>query len=98
MPNRTSEKLFTEAWAISSKGLRSLNQDAEFWWQATEPALAVIFSQAGYNTHAQSSSLLFHRQMIIPSLGPRPSAQRAPHEWGRGFMTDGFSPLEYSWS
>ena len=56
-----------------------------------------MLAQAGYDTHAQYSSLLFHRQMVVPSLGPRPSAQGAPHKW-RSFMTDDFSPLEYSWS
>ena len=56
-----------------------------------------MLSQAGYSIHAQYSSLLFHQQMVIPSLGPRPSSQGAPHKW-RSFMTDDFSPLEYSWS
>ncbi|MCJ1458498.1 hypothetical protein MMC28_008871 [Mycoblastus sanguinarius] len=56
-----------------------------------------MLSQAGYDTHSQYSSLLFHQRMVVPSLGPRPSARGIPHNW-RSFMTDDFSPLEYSWS
>ena len=77
--------------------LHSQNRDAEFWWRATGPSLALMLSQAGYDTHSQYSSLLFHQQVIAPSLGPRPSTQGAPRSW-RSFMTDDFSPIEYSWS
>ena len=56
-----------------------------------------MLSQARYDTHAQYRSLLFHQQMVVPSLGPRPSTQGTPHKW-KSFMTDDFSPLEYSWS
>ena len=56
-----------------------------------------MLSKAGYDAHAQVSGLLFHQRMIVPSLGHRPSTQGAPYKW-RSFMTDDFSPLEYSWS
>lgn len=56
-----------------------------------------MMQQAGYDPHSQYEGLLFHFLYIIGRLGPRPREPGPPRHW-KSFMTDDFSPLEYSWS
>lgn len=52
--------------------------------------------EAGYDLRSQYLGLLFHLRHIAPRLGPAPCKNTPPH-W-KSFMTDDFSPLEYSWN
>lgn len=52
--------------------------------------------EAGYDSAAQYSGLDFHLRYIVPKLGPVPRPG-SPPAW-KSFMTDDFSPLEYSWN
>jgi len=75
--------------------LQCSDDDSRFWWRETAPFLGIILDKAGYTIHSQYSALLFHFGQVVPHLGPRPSNGN-PH-W-RSFMTDDFSPIEYSWA
>lgn len=61
------------------------------------PSLAVMLQEAGYDLHSQYESLLFHYRYVIARLGVRPTADGLPSNW-KSFMTDDFSPVEFSWS
>jgi hypothetical protein len=53
--------------------------------------------EAGYDLQSQYFGLIFHLHHIIPRLGPAKTAVNGKPAW-RSFMTDDFSPLEYSWN
>ena len=93
----SNRSVTSDAWIVLSRWLTPANADSNFWWQATGPALASMLSEAGYDLHAQYHSLLFHYRFVIERLGPRPTPLGEPAKW-KSFMTDDFSPLEYSWS
>lgn len=52
--------------------------------------------EAGYDSITLTRGLDFYSRFVVPFLGPRPLESRA-RNW-KSFMTDDFSPLEYSWS
>lgn len=52
--------------------------------------------EAGYDLQSQYANLIFHLYNVVPRLGPANHATSTPN-W-RSFMTDDFSPLEYSWN
>lgn len=56
-----------------------------------------MYLEAGYDLHGQYEALLFHYFLLVPALGPRPTINGSPKSW-KSFLTDNFSPLEYSWS
>ena len=87
----------TRAWKVLHTCLRPRDEDSDFWWQTTGPCLALLMQEAGYDLHGQYEGLLFHVQYIIGRLGPRPLGPGPPKHW-KSFMTDDFSPLEYSWN
>lgn len=58
--------------------------------------LALLLHEAGYDIHNQYGSLLFFRHCIAGRLGARPTLTGSPQVW-KSFMTDDFSPVEYSW-
>ena len=87
----------SKLWVIIHRWLQPIDRDAAFWWQSTGSAIANMLSQAGYDQSAQLNALLFHFRYIINILGPSPSPSSRVPSW-RSFMTDDFSPLEYSWS
>ena len=86
----------SQIWTVVSKWLPTPNKHAAFWWEATGSTLGDMLSQAGYNEAAQVNALLFHYRYVITAFGPRPCPADQPR-W-RSFMTDDFSPLEYSWT
>ena len=88
---------FTQTWTILNKRSKLLSPDAQFWWRATGFPLAALMEAAGYDLHSQYSGLIFHMDLIVPHLGPKPSLAGPPTHW-RSFMTDEFSPIEYSWN
>ena len=63
----------------------------------TGPPLALLLLHAGYDLHSQYNGLLFHYQLNCLRLGARPGIDGVPRGW-KSFMTDEFSPLEFSWS
>ena len=72
-------------------------KDQTFWRQATGLPLARMLQEANYSFESQQSTLQFHSSQIIPRLGPQPLEKHGGIKW-RSFVTDGFFPLEYSWS
>jgi DMATS type aromatic prenyltransferase len=91
----------TLVWDSVSKWLPSRNEDCNFWWQKTGPHLASLLLQADYSVEEQYESLLFHYHLVVPHLGSRPKpslySDVAPAPIWKSFMTDDFSPIEYSW-
>lgn len=85
------------AWFLLSSILRPLSKDRFFWWQTTGAILAELLDQAQYSWIDQCSTLYFYYTFITPRLGPRPPKSAIQPKW-RSFMTDDFSPLEYSWT
>ena len=73
------------------------NADAAFWWQATGYILAEALQQAEYSLEEQYAYLLFHHNSVVAHLGPRPNIRSLSRMW-KSFMTDDFSPIEYSWN
>ena len=54
-----------------------------------------MLHEADYPLHRQYEFLLFHYYVVVPRLGPQPSPSGTP-PWN-SYMTDDFSPIEYSW-
>lgn len=75
----------------------SKDLDTDFWMSTTGNDLSILLEEAGYHREARNSSLNVLKTHIAPFLGPRPTQAGAPHNW-RSFMTDDYSPLEYSWA
>jgi DMATS type aromatic prenyltransferase len=59
--------------------------------------LEVLMDGAKYGPDEQQRVLTFVSDNVAPFLGPRPTSQQSTPQW-KSFMTDDFSPLEYSWS
>ena len=87
----------TEAFQVLNKWLHLPDEDAKFWWLSTGSPLAVLIHQASHSANSQYACLLFLYHCIVPFLGPRPMPSGRPANW-KSFMTDDFSPIEYSWS
>ena len=85
------------SWKAVRKGGSTSSKDVAFWWQATGPSLAVLLQEAVYDPQSQRNAISFHLNSIIPRLGPGPTADGLPTHW-KSFVTDDFSPLEWSWS
>lgn len=84
-------------WSLLSIFLRPLSTDRSFWWRTTGAVLAETLHQAKYSWMEQCSTLYFYYVFITPRLGPRPREPGCQPRW-KSFMTDDFSPLEYSWN
>jgi DMATS type aromatic prenyltransferase len=84
-------------WGAPAKihNLDSIN-NTKYWWKMSGMVLWALMEEAGYDIAAQYSSLIFHLHYIVPHLGPVPRLQ-SPPVW-KSYMTDDFSPLEYSWN
>lgn len=87
----------TKAWRVVAQESTPTDEDIAFWWQATGPLTASLLHEANYDLRSQQSHLRFYLKHLVRRLGPRPSADDRPSSW-RSFVTDDFSPLEYSWS
>ncbi|KAI9842246.1 MAG: hypothetical protein M1837_007391 [Sclerophora amabilis] len=86
----------SKVWKVLARQLQPPSEDSAFWWQMTGSVLGEFLAQAGYDLHSQYESLLFHFHVVAPRLGPRPTLDGLPRNW-KSFMTDDFSPIEYSW-
>lgn len=76
---------------------RSLAKDALFWWDYTSETLRKMLFHAGYSIRSQQNAMAFYYTVIAPSLGPSPTTRGDPRRW-HSFMTDDFSPIEFSWN
>jgi DMATS type aromatic prenyltransferase len=63
----------------------------------TGTILQTLLSRAQYSTERQSRALQFYLQVVIPNLGPGQDLDMNQNPWP-SFMTDDFSPLEFSWN
>lgn len=82
------------AWDTLAKWLPYQNANSDWWWKTTGKHLQILLEDAGYNLSQQYETLMFHYWAIVPRLGPHPTSI---HPRWKSFMTDDFSPIEYSW-
>lgn len=87
----------TKAFEALSMWLKPSTDDGKFWWHTIGGPLAILLHEAGYEIHDQYGSLMFLYCYVIDFLGPRPTVAGLPRLW-KSFMTDDFTPVEYSWS
>jgi DMATS type aromatic prenyltransferase len=97
LTSKTLAQRGSTVWHVLSAWLCPVDHTMLFWWNTTGPLLAKLLSEGHYDVHVQYQHLLFHYHYIIGSLGPQPSSKGLPKLW-KSFMTDDFSPLEFSWS
>ena len=76
--------------------LTGKDTNLEFWMKQIGSGLTILMEEAGYDYISQHKSLDFCSRYVVPFLGPSPVDSR-PRNW-KSFMTDDFSPFEYSWS
>jgi len=74
----------------------SSNESHNLWQNTIGSGLSILMNQAGYERRAHDDGLAFFRSHIVPYMGPYQS-QKDSQSW-QSFMTDDFSPFEYSWS
>ena len=84
----------SSAWDGLAKWLPTRDENSSWWWKSTGRQLATILADGGYELSQQYEALLFHYRMVVPWLGARPTSVKP--KW-KSFMTDDFSPIEYSW-
>lgn len=58
--------------------------------------LQKLLVHAGYKPQRQNEAMAFYYSVIIQRLGPKPTPNGHTKRW-RSFMTDDFSPIEFSW-
>ncbi|MCJ1313093.1 hypothetical protein MMC25_006770 [Agyrium rufum] len=95
--SREADAVATEVWRNLNRESPTLCEDSAFWWQTLGSTLSQMLQAAGYTPREEEVALLFHRNLIVPSLGPWPTEQGRPKQW-KSFVTDDFSPFEFSWS
>jgi DMATS type aromatic prenyltransferase len=88
---------FSKDWRRKFSSFQPIDKNAAFWSKSTGQYLAKLLQEAGYDFYSQYLALRFHYVSIIPHLGPPPTTDGHPASW-KSFMTDDFSPLEYSWT
>ena len=84
----------SSAWDGLAKWLPTRDENSSWWWKSTGRQLATVLADGGYELSQQYEALLFHYRMVVPWLGARPTSVKP--KW-KSFMTDDFSPIEYSW-
>jgi 4-O-dimethylallyl-L-tyrosine synthase len=85
---------FENAWESLSKWFPPRSAAGDWWWQVMGSHLETLLSCADYSLADQSEALLFLYHWVAPRMGPKPLGPEA--EW-QSFMTDDYSPVEYSW-
>ena len=83
-------------WVFIDQTLPRVIQDFQFWWRKAGLPYAILLQQAGYPTGSQLRQLLFFYSYVIPELGVGSDSNGMPKDW-KSFMTDHFSPIEFSW-
>ncbi|TEY24295.1 hypothetical protein BOTCAL_1408g00020 [Botryotinia calthae] len=74
----------------------SSTKSSKFWWDTAGSIFRALLSSAQYNPGEQKRAVDFYRYVVAPNLGPEPHLGIGQHPWP-SFMTDDFSPLEFSW-
>jgi 4-O-dimethylallyl-L-tyrosine synthase len=82
------------AWNDISKILEPTNRDVKFWWETSGAILGMMLESVSLDLHLQYHHLFFYYCILAPALGKHPSRQSSY----KSFMTDDFTPLEFSFS
>ncbi|KAL0936942.1 dimethylallyl tryptophan synthase [Colletotrichum truncatum] len=93
-PQIPLELSFNSALASLAKWYPPRSPDRDWWWQTMGSHLETMLSAAGYSITDQFEALHFFYHLVTPRLGSKPSSPRA--KW-KSFMTDDYTPVEYSW-
>ena len=88
----------TSEWQMVAQDVSRQSDDFTSWWQATGPSLVEMLQNANYDSKSQQAHLRFYSKHLVHRLGFWPLRQGQPNNRWRSFVTDDFSPLEYSWS
>jgi DMATS type aromatic prenyltransferase len=83
--------------AFSKPSDWNLSSDAFLWWRTTNPILWNLLTSGRYGWRQRVSALKFYHTYIVPNLGPFPNAGDVSPKW-QSFMTDDFTPIEFSWN
>ncbi|TGO69054.1 hypothetical protein BOTNAR_0016g00490 [Botryotinia narcissicola] len=83
--------------ASSAPSDQHLSPDALLWWNATSATLWNLLVSGNYDLRQQTSAMMFYHTYVVPNLGPFPIEANQPPRW-KGYMTDDFSPIEFSWN
>lgn len=94
LPQAPIQLSYENTWESLSRWSPPRTADGDWWWQAMGSHLETLLSGADYSLADQSEALLFLYHWVAPRMGPRPTGPEA--EW-KSFMTDDYSPVEYSW-
>ena len=87
----------TQAWKVVAQEVSRPSDDYTSWWDATGPSLVELLQEAHYDSKSQQAHLRFYSKHLNHRLGSWPLRQSQPKRW-RSFVSDHFSPIEYSWS
>ena len=79
--------------ALTEEMMRS---EPNFWLDTLGSGLSVLMDEVGYKQEVHDDGLSFFVRHVAPYLGPCP-IKGVPGRW-KSFVTDDFSPFEYSWS
>ncbi|CCD48756.1 hypothetical protein ACHAPC_005055 [Botrytis cinerea] len=74
-----------------------LSPDALLWWNATSEIVRDLLVSGKYDLCQQTSAMMFYHTYIVPNLGAFPMDANQPPQW-KSYMTDDFSPIEFSWN
>ncbi|TGO49650.1 hypothetical protein BCON_0204g00010 [Botryotinia convoluta] len=74
-----------------------LSPDALLWWNATSEILWDLLASGKYDLRQQTSAMMFYHTYVVSNLGPFPTEANQPPQW-KSYMTDDFSPIEFSWN
>lgn len=83
--------------APSAPADQHLSPDALLWWNATSEILWNLLVSGQYDLRQQTSAMMFYHTYFVPNLGPFPIEENQPPQW-KSYMTDDFSPIEFSWN
>ncbi|KAF7929029.1 hypothetical protein EAE99_004773 [Botrytis elliptica] len=83
--------------ASSTSSDQHLSSDALLWWNATSEILWNLLVSGKYDLRQQTSAMMFYHTYVVPNLGPFPKEANQPPQW-KSYMTDDFSPIEFSWN
>ena len=71
--------------------------DSSFWQTRLAPIMSILLLEAGYSSNIHAQHMKFYERYINDAFGPRPIVPGKPRIWN-SYMTDDFSPVEFSWS
>ncbi|KAI0457406.1 tryptophan dimethylallyltransferase-domain-containing protein [Xylaria acuta] len=83
-----------DAWERATSTQSCLERHANYWWNTSGYALAVLLHDAGYSYLTQARALGFFCSNIAPNLGV--ALDKGTIHWP-SFMTDDHTPVELSW-